>query len=301
MSNIVPFQEMQGMAEAIAKSGLFGMKDTNSVLALMAVAQAEGLHPATAARDYHIIQGRPALKADAMLARFQAAGGKVDWKIYTDQNVTGIFTHPNGGSLELSWTLEQANKIGLNKPGSGWAKYPRAMLRARVVSEGIRTVYPGCVIGTYTPEEVEDFDTPKTEKFMGRGEVNITPPPVTIENLREDPVSITVDVEPSAPTYALMLPDGTIYSKHEEIEGWIAAYADLFVRIRDSAKIKEEEKHAKIDALKKANYIVLGVMSAVQKSQVLAAIAPKGVQESPKEHGSQSTTEAEVTMASPQE
>jgi len=83
MSNIVPFGEMQGMAEAIAKSGLFGMKDTNSVLALMAVAQAEGLHPATAARDYHIIQGRPALKADAMLARFQAAGGKVDWKIYT--------------------------------------------------------------------------------------------------------------------------------------------------------------------------------------------------------------------------
>jgi len=290
MSNIVPFGEMQGMAEAIAKSGLFGMKDTNSVLALMAVAQAEGLHPATAARDYHIIQGRPALKADAMLARFQAAGGKVDWKIYTDQNVTGIFTHPNGGSLELSWTIEQARKIGLIKSGGGWEKYPRAMLRARVVSEGIRTIYPGCVIGTYTPEEVEDFEPVKPEKIMGRVEKI---EPVTIENLKED------IIEPSA-AYALMLPDGTIYSKHEEIEGWIAAYADLFVRIRDSAKISEEDKHEKIDALKKANYIVLGVMSAVQKSQVLAAIAPKGVQESPKVHGSQSTTEAEVTMVSPQ-
>ena len=63
MSNIVSFNEMEQMAQAIAKSGLFGMKDTNSVLALMAVAQAEGLHPATAARDFHIIQGRPALKA----------------------------------------------------------------------------------------------------------------------------------------------------------------------------------------------------------------------------------------------
>ena len=66
MSNIIPFTEMQSMADAIAKSGLFGMKDTNSVLALMAVAQAEGLHPATAARDFHIIQGKPALKADAI-------------------------------------------------------------------------------------------------------------------------------------------------------------------------------------------------------------------------------------------
>ena len=101
MSNIVSFNEMEQMAQAIAKSGLFGMKDTNSVLALMAVAQAEGLHPATAARDFHIIQGRPALKADAMLARFQNAGGKVEWKEYTDESVTGVFSHPNGGNLSL--------------------------------------------------------------------------------------------------------------------------------------------------------------------------------------------------------
>jgi hypothetical protein len=30
------------------------------------------------------------------------------------------------------------------------------MLRARCVSEGIRTVFPGVVVGTYTPEEAED-------------------------------------------------------------------------------------------------------------------------------------------------
>ena len=31
------------------------------------------------------------------------------------------------------------------------------MLRARVISEGIRTVYPGVVVGVYTPEEVSDM------------------------------------------------------------------------------------------------------------------------------------------------
>ena len=129
MSNLVTFQDMDQMAGAIAASGLFGMKDKNSVLALMAVAQAEGLHPATAARDFHIIQGRPALKADAMLARFQNAGGKVDWKDYTDEKVTGVFSHPNGGELAVTWTIEQATRIGLVKPGSGWQKFPRAMLR----------------------------------------------------------------------------------------------------------------------------------------------------------------------------
>ena len=68
MSNIVPFDDQERMASAIAKSGLFGLKDQTQVLALMAVAQAEGRHPATVAKEYHIIQGRPALKADAMLA-----------------------------------------------------------------------------------------------------------------------------------------------------------------------------------------------------------------------------------------
>ena len=48
---IIPFNDMQAMAEVMAKSKLFGMTDANSVLALMAIAQAEGLHPATAARD----------------------------------------------------------------------------------------------------------------------------------------------------------------------------------------------------------------------------------------------------------
>ena len=78
MSNdLVPWSDQERMATAIAKSGLFGLKDTTQVLALMAVAQAEGRHPASVAKDYHIIQGRPALKADAILARFQAAGGKI--------------------------------------------------------------------------------------------------------------------------------------------------------------------------------------------------------------------------------
>jgi hypothetical protein len=29
------------------------------------------------------------------------------------------------------------------------------MLRARCISEGIRTVFPACIVGTYTPEEID--------------------------------------------------------------------------------------------------------------------------------------------------
>lgn len=157
MANLIPVSEVQTMALAVAKSGLFGMKTPEQALALMLVAQSEGLHPARAAMEYHVIQGRPALKADAMLARFQAAGGKVEWKAYTDEKVVGVFSHPNGGSIEVDWSIDRAKQAGVYGKNPTWKSYPRAMLRARCISEGIRSIYPGVSVGVYTPEEVADF------------------------------------------------------------------------------------------------------------------------------------------------
>lgn len=154
----VPVADVERMALAVAKSGLFGIKNADQAMALMLVAQAEGMHPATAARDYHIISGRPALKADAMLARFLAAGGKVRWLEMNDQKVEAEFSHPAGGTVTIDWTTDRAKRAGITNDMH--RKYPRQMLRARVISEGIRTVYPGVAVGVYTPEEVAEFDRP---------------------------------------------------------------------------------------------------------------------------------------------
>jgi hypothetical protein len=35
------------------------------------------------------------------------------------------------------------------------------MLRARCISEGIRTVFPACIVGTYTPEEIDAMPPPE--------------------------------------------------------------------------------------------------------------------------------------------
>lgn len=158
--------DMQAMAVAIARSQLFGIQNPDQALALMLIAQAEGLHPAVAARDYSIIKGRPALKADAMLARFQSTGGKVEWIDYTDSKVTGSFVHPASPKpVSVSWTIEQAKNAGLTTKDV-WKQYPRAMLRARVISEGVRTCFPGVSAGIYTPEEIQDFDSKPAAKVV---------------------------------------------------------------------------------------------------------------------------------------
>lgn len=171
---IIPYSDMERMAAVVAQSGLFGIKTPMQALALMLIAQAEGLHPATAARDYHVISGRPALKADAMLSKFQAAGGKVQWHEYTDVSVSATFSHPQGGAVKIGWTIDQASRAGLTGRDV-WKQYPRAMLRARVISEGIRTVYPGVLAGMYTPEEIRDMaphpaETAETVEVKGPSE-----------------------------------------------------------------------------------------------------------------------------------
>jgi len=144
------------MAKAIAESKLFGIQTPAQALALGLLCQAEGRHPAEAARDYHIINGKPSLKSEAMLARFQQAGGKVDWHEYTHESVSGTFSHPQGGSLKVSWTIKDAERAGLTGNPT-WKKFPRQMLKARCISEAVRGIYPGVLSGLYAPEEVSDM------------------------------------------------------------------------------------------------------------------------------------------------
>ena len=271
MSNIVPFQEMQSMAEAIAASGLFGMKDKNSVLALMAVAQSEGLHPATAARDFHIIQGRPALKADAMLARFQNAGGKVDWKEYTDDKVTGVFSHPNGGELAVTWTIDQASKIGLVKPGSGWQKFPRAMLRSRCISEGIRSVFPGSVTGFYTPEETETFTPPKD---LGKVDEVTGEIADIVEDIPDMPkIPGNGNIGSHLHKLPLYVPgNDDPYAQYFSIEDWIAGFVDLIERIEKSDKYDRKEKNHKYELLRRVNDQFTRTWSGGQTAKFLTAV-----------------------------
>lgn len=162
MSNIVVHNhnvsDIERMARAFAVSKLFGVTNPEQAVALCLIAQAEGRHPASAAQDYHIIQGKPSKKADAMLRDFLANGGKVEWHTLDDTTADATFSHPAGGSVRITWDMARAQKAQLKTPM--WNKYPRQMLRARVVSEGVRTVFPMATSGMYVPEEVQEFDAP---------------------------------------------------------------------------------------------------------------------------------------------
>lgn len=163
---MVPFESIRQMAEVAAKSKLFGSQTPEQALTIMLIAQAEGRHPMSAAKDYSIINGKPSKNAEAMLRDFLASGGSVEWHKYADDGCDATFTHPQGGSVRVDWDESRMKKAQISN-AQMYSKYPRAMYRARCVSEGVRTVCPAATGGLYVPDEVRHF---APEKNMGKAE-----------------------------------------------------------------------------------------------------------------------------------
>lgn len=158
--------ELWMVAEQACKSGLYADSAKNPSAAFMLAlrCQAEGIHPGLAFAQFHVIEGRPSLRADAMQARYQQAGGRVRW-IRTDNEVCEAeFWHPtlSPEPVRIRKTLAEFKANGVAQSNQGglkpnWKKFPDAMLRARVISAGVRAVLPAVVCGIYTPEEVMDM------------------------------------------------------------------------------------------------------------------------------------------------
>ena len=164
MSNelaLIPYSDLEKMASALGRGKMFG-KTPEEMLPLMLLAQAENRHPAFVAQEFDIIQGRPAMNSKSALARFQAAGGRIEWLERTDKKASAKFYHAQGGELTVTWDWARATAAQLTGKDN-WKKFPTQMLSARVVAEGVRAIFPGCLSGFYLAEEAQDFDAPKPE------------------------------------------------------------------------------------------------------------------------------------------
>ncbi len=127
-------EELKEMASAISKTKIMGTNSYNDIFALMIIAN-ENEESFT---DYDIILGRISLKSQAVLIRFQKAGGKIKYLKRDDNECTIEFYHNDAGSLTITWDMERARQAGLNINKQNWKQYPRQMLSARCIAEYVR-------------------------------------------------------------------------------------------------------------------------------------------------------------------
>jgi hypothetical protein len=156
-----PMAAATQLGEWIARSGMFGCErvEQGAILAMQCLVERKA--PLELAKHYHIIGGKLSLRADAMLALYRERGGKVRWLQFDDNGAKARWTY-DGNDIELGYSAEDARRAGFlpGRAGSGWAKFPAEMMRARLISKAVRMLAPEVCTGTYTPEELEDIQRP---------------------------------------------------------------------------------------------------------------------------------------------
>jgi len=174
-----PMDAVKTMGDWISHSGMFGCvkPEQGYVLALECIASR--MTPLSWKRENHLINGNITMKSESMLSGLMNAGWDIDWVQFDIQAAIADFSK-GAKKVRVSFTADDAKQAGLipAKPGSGWAKFPAEMLRARLISKATRMLDPRITQGRYTPEEVADFSNPTaapTNAAPTRQTVNVTP------------------------------------------------------------------------------------------------------------------------------
>ena len=159
-----PMQAIKTLGLAIFKSGIFGLDkpEQGEILAMQCMVEKKS--PLELARTYHFIQGQLAIRSDALLAKFQQAGGTVVWTERTDEKVKATFRKGTSSAdivADMKEYVGNGTAMTTDKKTlqpclkENWKKWPRRMLTARAISEGVRLIAPECCFGTYVVEELD--------------------------------------------------------------------------------------------------------------------------------------------------
>lgn len=185
------FDKVMERCNWLAESDLvpknFQGKGANILLAIEA-GQAIGLGVMASLTGFAVINGRPSLYGDALLAVIIARGGDVEEEELKDAQgkVTGYrcrAIRPGREDITREFTFADAEFAGLTKKDGPWKNYPRRMLQMRARGFALRDQFPDWLGGLISQDEAGDIIDvdPSTGEIIGRssGSRKVLPPAPT--------------------------------------------------------------------------------------------------------------------------
>jgi hypothetical protein len=151
-------QDLTQISDVLAKSGFFEDSKTAAQCFVKVLAGKElGIDTFASMTGIHIIKGKPTIGANLMAAAVKASP-KYDYRVKVlTPEVCEIEFFEGGNSLGTEkFTIADAKVAGTLNIG----KFPKNMLFARAISNGVRFFCPDLFFGAavYTPEELEQVD-----------------------------------------------------------------------------------------------------------------------------------------------
>lgn len=147
--------------EIICRSGLApGAYKDRPEAALVAIQMGLeiGFKPLQSLQNIDVIQGKPSLRAEAMLALVQSSEIYEHCiETFDESTQTATCNVKRKGEPEhlKTFSMEDAQKAGLVSKGGPWKMYPKRMLQMRARSFALRDKFSDILYGLHTPEEID--------------------------------------------------------------------------------------------------------------------------------------------------
>lgn len=149
---------LKEQAQMVVRTGLLpaAIKTPEQAIAVGLKGREMGIPFMHATAHIHIVQGKPTMSAELMLALIykNCPGAVINYLESNTEICTIEAARPGHKTSTFSYTMKEAQLAGLTGKSS-WKQYPAAMLRARTVAIVARAVFPDAIMGvSYTPEEM---------------------------------------------------------------------------------------------------------------------------------------------------
>ncbi len=154
------------MKEAMEFAGLLAKSDIvpkdyqgkpGNVLVAIQWGMEIGLQPMQAMQNIAVINGRPSIWGDAMIALVRACPAfEYINETQTDREATCVIKRKGEPEAIRTFSMDDAKRAGLLGKSGPWTQYPKRMMQMRARSWALRDVFPDVLKGMICAEEALD-------------------------------------------------------------------------------------------------------------------------------------------------
>jgi hypothetical protein len=288
MGEALQFSEMLANSSMVPKAY---QGKANDVLVCIQWGYEMGLAPMQSLQNIAVINGKPSVYGDAMMALVQASPVCEDVEEYFEgegtPNPIAVCVAKRKGRkpVETRFSVEDAKRAGLWGKGGPWTAYPKRMLQMRARGFALRDAFPDVLKGMISVEEAQDYPDEAKPVPVAKPanpldlvakpvEAIVAEPVVEVEPDRSlvEMIDNVIEILKDGSTddipigYGLMVPGKEQpHQMFYTLDEWQDAYEDLAEKTAKAGKRPARERMTILKELKECNADTLGRVDTMKR------------------------------------
>lgn len=294
LTEAIQFSEMLASSSMVPRAY---QGKPNDVLVCLQWGYEMGMAPMQALQNIAVINGKPSMYGDSLIALVQASPTCENIEEYFENegtpNPVAVCVAKRKGRTPVifKFSVEDAKRAGLWGKTGPWQAYPKRMMQMRARGFALRDAFADVLTGLITAEEAHDYpvdeksapaprQTPKNPLDMVAKPVELAAPAEpevleqveVVEHVELQPLVERVpgkdddlgEVEPIG--FAVRVPGKEQpYSVHDTLEDWADAYEDLADKTARAGKRPARDRMTALKDLRVVNEDTIGRIDQVKR------------------------------------